>query len=239
MPVYGPAPYLEEALAGVFAQSPAPERGGRRRRRLPVRRARAGAGLRRAAGCCGGIVRGGPGAGARHGARRSRPSWIAFADADDVWRPGQARGAARALERSGEAVLCFGTAEIVGADGRATGERWANAPGWRCWSRGSSGRCCTSRTRSRPPAWSFAGRGVAAGGFTGPPLCEDWSLWLRLLERGGVVRVRAATQWSPTAATRAVRRPTSRRWPSARWRSTPTIAISWTRRPGGGSGPVT
>jgi len=26
---------------------------------------------------------------------------------------------------------------------------------------------------------------VAAGGFTGPPLCEDWSLWLRLIERGG------------------------------------------------------
>ena len=155
VPVYGPAPYLEEALAGVFGQSPAPEEvvvvddGSPSAVRVPES-------LRRAAECCGGIGAADRGRRATQRLRRSRPSWIACADADDVWRPGKLAAQLRALERSGEALLCFGTAEIVGPDGRATGERWATLPAG-LLEPGFLGRCCTSRTRSPLPVWWFGG----------------------------------------------------------------------------------
>jgi glycosyltransferase involved in cell wall biosynthesis len=183
VPVYGPAPYLEEALAGVFGQSPAPEDvvvvddGSPSAVRVPETFASRCRVLRR-------DRRGGPGPARDTALAAISADWIACADADDVWRPGKLAAQLRALERSGEALLCFGTAEIVGPDGRATGERWATLPAGVL----EPGFLGPVLYESNPiPTSSVVVRRdavVEAGGFTGPPLCEDWSLWLRLIERG-------------------------------------------------------
>ncbi len=130
-------------------------------------------------------TRGGPGPARDTALAAISTDWIACADADDVWRPGKLEAQLRALDRSPEAVLCFGAAEIVGPDGRATGERWATLPAGVL----EPGFLGAALYESNPiPTSSVLVRReavLAAGGFTGPPLCEDWSLWLRLVERGG------------------------------------------------------
>ena len=129
-------------------------------------------------------LRGGPGPARDTALAAITTDWIACADADDVWRPGKLGAQLRALERFPEAVLCFGTAQIVGPDGSATGERWTTLPegllepaflGPALYERNP---IPTSSVIARRDAVA------AAGGFAGPPMCEDWSLWLRLLERG-------------------------------------------------------
>ncbi|MDT7803233.1 MAG: hypothetical protein QOI78_6666, partial [Actinomycetota bacterium] len=55
---------------------------------------------------------------------------IALCDADDAWTDGKLATQMTALERFPQAAVCFGRALVVGADGRPTGERWAQpAPG--------------------------------------------------------------------------------------------------------------
>lgn len=184
VPVHGGAPYLEDALAGVFGQSPAPDEvvvvddGSTSAVRVPGPFASRCRVLRR-------DLRGGPGPARDTGLAALSTDWIACADADDIWRPGKLAAQLRALEETPAAVLCFGRAEIVGADGRPTGERWPTLPagvleppflGPALYERNP---IPTSSVIARRAAI------VAAGGFRGPPLCEDWSLWLRLIERGG------------------------------------------------------
>jgi glycosyltransferase involved in cell wall biosynthesis len=184
VPVYGPAPYLEEALAGVFGQSPAPDDvvvvddGSPSPIDLPAAFAERCRVLRRG-------QRGGPGPARDTALASISTDWIACADADDVWHPGKIAAQLDALALFPDAVLCFGTAEVIGPGGRATGERWARLPAGLL----EPEFLGSALYESNPiPTSSVVVRRdavLAAGGFSGPPLCEDWSLWLRLVERGG------------------------------------------------------
>jgi glycosyltransferase involved in cell wall biosynthesis len=113
-------------------------------------------------------------------------SLVALCDADDAWLPGKLAVQRAALEESAEAVACFGRALIVGADGRATGERWAELrPGLH-----ADAPLTTLLYESNPiPTSSMVLRRRAleeAGGFASPVrVAEDWDLWLRLAARGG------------------------------------------------------
>jgi glycosyltransferase involved in cell wall biosynthesis len=183
VPVHGRAPYLEEALDGVFAQDAAIDEvvvvddGSPEPLVLPPALSSRCRLVRRE-------VRGGPGPARDDALALLATDLIACADADDVWRPGKLTAQLRALDRWPEAVVCFGTAEIVGADGRPTRERWRTLPAGLL----EPGFLAPLLYEENPiPTSSVVARReavVAAGGFTGPPLCEDWSLWLRLLELG-------------------------------------------------------
>lgn len=184
VPVYGQAPFLVEALDAVLGQDPPPaevivvDDGSPSPLRLSdshsgrcrlVRRER----------------RGGPGPARDEALPMLSTELIACADADDVWRPGKLAAQLRALERYPEAVLCFGTASIVDSNGRRTAERWREFPAGVLPANSLTALLYVSN--SIPTSSVIARRDavLAAGGFSGPPLCEDWSLWLRLLERGG------------------------------------------------------
>ena len=111
---------------------------------------------------------------------------VALCDADDAWLPGKLALQRAAFEEAPEAVACFGRALIVGADGRATGERWAElGPGLH-----AGAALTTLLYASNPiPTSSMVLRRSAlhdAGGFASPVrVAEDWDLWLRLAARGG------------------------------------------------------
>jgi glycosyltransferase involved in cell wall biosynthesis len=162
VPVRGFAPYLAEALDSVLAQDrppavvvvvddgsdpPAalhPDHAGRVRL---VRR----------------DVAGGPAAARATGlaALGGEFGLVALCDADDAWEPGKLAAQLRALQSAPAAVLCFGRALVVGADGRPTGEGWAEpAPGVHAASRG---RSPSPRTGSCGCAWrARAGRRSAS-----------------------------------------------------------------------------
>jgi glycosyltransferase involved in cell wall biosynthesis len=186
VPVYAAideAPYLAQALDGVLEQQPPPDRvivvddGSP----VPVRLAGAHASrcqlVRRER-------RGGPGPARDTALALLETEFVACADADDVWLKDKLPTQLRALERERGAALCFGAAMIIGSDGEPTGERW------RTFDPGpltpsvlgpllfEHNPIPTSSVLARRTAL------LAAGGFAGPPQCEDWALWLRLLERG-------------------------------------------------------
>lgn len=173
----GPAPFLSEALEAVLSQDPAPsevivvddgspqpvglDAGHAGRCRLLRLERRVGPG------------------GARDAALELLGTdLVACADADDVWCAGKVWAQLTAFERDPEAALCYGTAEIVGADGKPTGERWATPSQISLRSLYEHNPIPTSSVLARRTAL------LDAGGFSGPMLCEDWALWLRMIERG-------------------------------------------------------
>ncbi len=113
-------------------------------------------------------------------------SLVALCDSDDAWLPGKLASQSAAFDAHADAVACFTRALIVGADGRETGERWAELrPGLH-----SGPALTTLLYESNPiPTSSMMLRRSAleeAGGFTSPVrVAEDWDLWLRLAARGG------------------------------------------------------
>ena len=131
---------------------------------------------------------GGPAAARATGLAALSPaaSLVALCDADDAWLPGKLALQRAAFEESPDAVACFGRALIVGADGRATGERWAELrPGLH-----SGAALTTLLYEANPiPTSSMVLRRSAleaAGGFASPVrVAEDWDLWLRLAAGGG------------------------------------------------------
>ncbi|MDP1848898.1 MAG: glycosyltransferase [Solirubrobacteraceae bacterium] len=131
---------------------------------------------------------GGPAAARESGlaALGSAVSLVALCDADDAWLPGKLALQLAALEESPEAVACFGRALIVGADGRATGERWAELrPGVHV---GPALTTLLYESNPIPTSSMVLRRSAleAAGGFASPVrVAEDWDLWLRLAARGG------------------------------------------------------
>jgi glycosyltransferase involved in cell wall biosynthesis len=180
VPVYGRAPYLAEAIESVLSQDPAPDEvivvdDGSPAPIAPHDRCRL---VRRE-------ERGGPGAARDTALALLSTDLVACADADDVWHAGKLAAQLDALHRHPDAVLCFGSAIVAGPDGRPTGERWRTLPAGVLE---PSFLAPLLYEHNPIPTSSVVARREAvidAGGFTGPPLCEDWALWLRLLERGG------------------------------------------------------
>ena len=184
VPVYGPAPYLEEALQGVLGQDPPPgevvvvDDASTEPVRLPPPAAERCTLVRRS-------DRGGPAAARDAGLEASSGELVALADADDVWEPGKLAVQAAALRSNGDVAVCFGRAVVVDADGAPTGERWEELrPG----PLEPAELVPLLFERNPIPASSaVVRRGAleAAGGFAGSvELGSDWELWLRLAGRG-------------------------------------------------------
>jgi glycosyltransferase involved in cell wall biosynthesis len=173
----GSTPYLSEALEAVLSQEPAPaevivvDDGSPRPLTLRAQDAARCRLIRTE-------QRQGPGAARDAALKLLDTDLVACADADDVWCAGKLAAQLEALARDPEAALCYGTAEIVGADGTPTGERWATPPSLSLQSLYEHNPIPTSSVIAR------RGAVLDAGGFSGPMLCEDWALWLRMLQRG-------------------------------------------------------
>jgi glycosyltransferase involved in cell wall biosynthesis len=183
VPVHGTPRYLREALDAVLAQQPSPEQvivvddGSPDPVRLDPVHAPACELVRRER-------QSGPGAARDAALALLETDLVACADADDVWLPGKLAAQLDALARHPEAALCFGTAAIVGPEGEPTGERWDTLPPGVL----DPGFLAPLLFEGNPIPTStiLAHRGalLGAGGFAGPPLGEDWALWLRLVSRG-------------------------------------------------------
>ena len=180
VPVHGWAPFLAEALDGVLSQRPAPaavvvvDDGSREPLRLHPDHAPHCTLVRH-------DRRGGVAAARATGEAALDPEieFVAHCDGDDAWLPGKL---AAQLEAIGDAAMCFGSATVVGADGRATGERWADIPP------GPFGLPALYEHNPIPVSSALVSRAAlhAAGGYGGafPDFAEDWDLWLRFARRG-------------------------------------------------------
>src|SRR5205807_8760338 len=183
IPVRAPAPWLGEALEAVLAQrtapaavlvvddaSPDPVRldASHARRCTLVRRDRPG----------------GAPAARDTALAQLDTEWLALADADDVWRGDRLAAQLEALADRPDAALCFGSARIVDGHGRPTGERWDRVPPG--LTDPAALAALIYEVNVIPTSSVLVRRDavVAAGGFQGPPPCEDQDLWLRLLGRG-------------------------------------------------------
>lgn len=183
VPVRGPAPFLDEALESVLSQEPGPgavvvvDDASPEPVRLDPAHARRCTLVRRD------IPGGAPGA-RDTGLERLDTDLVALLDADDAWRPGKLAAQLDALGAHPEAAACFARVRVVDDQGRPTGERWEALPGGMLE---PEALMPVVFERNPIPTSSVVLRRsdlVAAGGFAGPPPCEDQDLWLRLLRRG-------------------------------------------------------
>jgi GT2 family glycosyltransferase len=185
VPIHGEARWLEPALRSVLEQDPPPDEvvvvddGTSPPVALPPALAGRCRLVRREA-------RGGPAAARNVGLETLAADLVAFADADDVWRPGKLAAQLAALERHPRAVLCFGRARVVGAGGEATGEAWEAPPPGPI---GPPALAPLVFERNPVVTSTVLARASAvgdAGGFDPdvPDGVEDLDLWLRLAAAG-------------------------------------------------------
>ena len=186
VPVHGFVPYLAEALDCVLGQDPAPTAvvvvDDASDEPLALHPDHAGrcALVRR-------DVCGGPAAARASGLQALEPDveLVALCDADDAWAAGKLATQLAALERFPDAGLCFGRAVIVGADGRPTGERWAELAAGLHAGAELQARLYTSNPLPTSSVLLRRAALEAVGGFSSPVrLAEDWDLWLRLAAAG-------------------------------------------------------
>jgi glycosyltransferase involved in cell wall biosynthesis len=180
VPIRGFPRFLEETLDAILAQAPdevvvvddgSPE---------PVRSERVRV-VRRAA-------TGGPAAARATGlAALPDVDVVALCDADDRWEDGSLAALVAGLAAEPRAAAAFGRALVVGADGRRTGERWAEPAA------GLHDPAALYAHNPVPTSCSALRRAALeeAGGFAAADLvAEDWDLWLRL--RGPLLCVPSA-----------------------------------------------
>ncbi|MEY2514280.1 MAG: hypothetical protein QOJ89_1638 [bacterium] len=186
VPVHGFAPYLAETLDCLLAQRPAPGVvvvvDDASPEPVVLHPSYAGhCTLVRRSSC------GGPAAARATGltALDAGVDVIALCDSDDAWVDGKLAFQLAAFERFGDGALCFGRALVVGADGRPTGERWAQpAAGVLV---GPTLQSMLYEANPIPTSSVLVRRSAleSAGGFESPVrVAEDWDLWLRLAARG-------------------------------------------------------
>jgi len=183
VPVREPAPFLDEALESALHQEPAPQAvvvvddASPEPVRLDPAHERLCMLVRR-------VQPGGAPRARDTGLEHLATDLVALLDADDSWRPGKLAAQVAALDAHPEAAACFGRARVVDAGGHPTDERWEELPG---------GVLAPDELlpvvfeRNPIPTSSVVLQRadlIAAGGFAGPPPCEDQDLWLRLLRRG-------------------------------------------------------
>jgi glycosyltransferase involved in cell wall biosynthesis len=183
VPVRGPAPFLDEALESVLSQDPAPaavvvvDDASPQPVRVDPAHAQRCTLVRRD------VPGGAPGA-RDTGLERLGTDLVALLDADDAWRSGKLAAQLEALGAHPEAAACFARVRVVDDQGRPTGEQWDALPGGML---DAEALMPVVFERNPIPTSSVVLRRtdlVAAGGFAGPPPCEDQDLWLRLLRRG-------------------------------------------------------
>lgn len=171
IPVRGPAPFLDEAVASVLAESPddvvvvddgSAEPVVRDDVRV-VRRERSG----------------GPAAARNTGvAALGDVELVALCDADDAWTPGSLAPRVAALAAAPQAAGAFGRARIVGGDGAETGEAWPLPPA------GPFSDAAALYARNDILTSSVVLRREHASFDESYTQAEDWDLWLRLLRAG-------------------------------------------------------
>jgi len=123
--------------------------------------------------------RGTPGGARNIGASRGQADWIAFLDADDLWRPGWLEAVATAAADHPAAGLCYGTVEMVDATGASIHAPEPRRPSGDLYQALlADSFITTSAVVVRRAAF------VEAGGFDERyHEVEDYDLWLRLAER--------------------------------------------------------
>src|SRR2546423_4466026 len=182
-PVRAPAPFLDEALESVLRQDPPPaavvvvDDASPEPVRIDPAHARRCTLVRR-------DVQGGAPGARDTGLEHLRTDLVALLDADDAWRPGKLAAQLGALGAHPDAAACFTRVRVVDGEGRPTGEQWEALPGGML---GAEELMPVVFERNPIPTSSVVLQRadlVAAGGFAGPPPCEDQDLWLRLLRRG-------------------------------------------------------
>lgn len=172
IPVRGPAPYLDEALASVLRERPVQVVVVDDGSEEPIALSGADVVRREAPG--------GPGAARNAGvaALAADVDVLAFCDADDAWTPGSLALRLAGLEGCS---LVFGRARIVGPAGGTTGETW-DLP---------NGDLDVAALYAANPILTSSvvmQRSAFAGFDESYAQAEDWELWLRLLAAGHRLR---------------------------------------------------
>jgi len=179
IPVRGPAPYLDEAVASVLGERPSQVVVVDDGSVPPVRPERDEVQVLR------GSAPGGPAAARNAGVASLGPGidLVAFCDADDAWTPGSLERRVRVLRDEPACSLVFGRARVVDADGGETGELWplpADPEVTDVAAIYAANPILTSSVVMR--------RSAFVGFDESHAQAEDWELWLRLLAAGHRLR---------------------------------------------------
>lgn len=182
VPVFGDAPYLDEALDSALDQDPAPESvvvvddaspspltlaPRHQRRCMLVRRDH----------------NGGPAGARATGLAHTDATLIALLDCDDSWEPGKLAAQLGAFKREPAAGICFGAATVIDGGGRVTGERLAQvAPGLH--DPAALGRELFDRNPIATSSTLIRRDAIDRAGGLDHPETDDLGLWLRLAEAG-------------------------------------------------------
>lgn len=172
IPVRGPAPHLDEAVASVLAEAPADVVVVDDGSNPPITRDDVRV-VRRERGD-------GPAAARNTGiaALAGDVALVALCDADDAWEPGSLEPRVRTLAADDAAAASFGRARVVDAAGAPTGEQWALPAS------GSYTDAAELYARNPILTSSVVLRREHAHFDESYGHAEDWDLWLRLLRAG-------------------------------------------------------
>ena len=123
----------------------------------------------------------GPGAARNAGVRAARADWVAFLDADDLWRPAKLERARAAIEEYPDSNFFCHNERVLHVDGHESVNNYgaAHDP-----SRPLAAQLYERNLFSTSAVVSRRDDILAAGGFDeGLPSAQDYELWLRMAPR--------------------------------------------------------